>query len=195
MSLFDQKKHMMVLFCSPNSHGSTRMLLDSFMGEFKDRGDWQVSETNVYELNAHPCTGCRACAKKEKCTYDDLDKFDKELRKCDLLVVASPVYNDSFPSPMKAVLDRSQRYFEARFSLGIRQPVKKHRDAVLLLTMGQEEDFPVEVTAHQLQRAFSVMNTTLRGCAVWDGTDLGRKNLGPAQQKARALALEILEDM
>ena len=107
-------------------------------------------------------------------------------------MVASPVYNDSFPSPMKAILDRCQRYFEARFSLNIRQPIKKHRDAVLLLTMGREEDFPLEVTVHQLRRAFSVMNTTLRGCAVWDGTDLGRRNLGPAQQKARALALEIL---
>lgn len=156
--------------------------------------DWRTAEVNAYELNAHPCTGCRACAKKEKCTYDDLDKFDKELRKCDLLVVASPVYNDSFPSPMKAILDRTQRYFEARFSLGLRQPIKKHRDAVLLLTMGREEDFPLEVTAHQLQRAFSVMNTTLTGCAVWDGTDLGRRNLGPAQQKARALALEILKE-
>lgn len=192
MGLFDQKKHMMVLFCSPDPHGNTRMLLDSFMGEFKDRPEWQVSETDVYSLNAHPCTGCRACAKKEKCTFDDLDKFDRELRKSDLLVVASPVYNDSFPAPMKAVLDRSQRYFEARFSLGVRQPIKKHREAVLLLTMGQEEDFPVEVTVHQLQRAFSVMNTSLMGCAVWDGTDLGRKNLGPAQQKAQALALEIL---
>ena len=60
--------------------------------------------------------------------------------------------------------------------------------------MGREEDFPLEVTAHQLQRAFSVMNTTLTGCAVWDGTDLGRRNLGPAQQKARALALEILKE-
>ena len=117
MNLFDQKKHMLVLFCSPNPHGSTRRLLDSFMEEFKDRVDWRTAEVNAYELNAHPCTGCRACAKKEKCTYDDLDKFDKELRKCDLLVVASPVYNDSFTSPMKAILDRTQRYFEARFSL------------------------------------------------------------------------------
>lgn len=192
MSLFEQKKQMLVLFCSPNPHGSTRMLLDSFLGEFKERQDWQVSETGVYGLDPHPCTGCRACAKKEKCTYDDLDRFDRELRKSDLLVVASPVYNDSFPAPMKALLDRCQRYFEARFSLGIQKPIKKRRDAVLLLTMGQEEDFPLEVTAHQLQRAFSVMNTDLRGCAVWEGTDLGRRNLGPAQQKARAMALEIL---
>ena len=195
MGLLEHKKRLLVLFGSPNSHGSTRMLLDGFLREFKERKEWQIDEMDTYALNPHPCTGCRACAKKEKCRWDDLDGFDKELRRCDLLVVAAPVYNDSFPAPMKALLDRTQRYFEARFSLNIRPPVKKHRDAVLLLAMGREEDFPVEVTAHQLQRAFSVMNTTLRGCAVWDGTDRGRQNLGPALQKARALALEILGEM
>lgn len=195
MSLLEHKKRLLVLFCSPNSHGSTRMLLDSFLGEFKDKRDWVVTETDVYTLNAHPCTGCKACAKKDACAFADLDGLDKELRRSDLLVVASPVYNDSFPAPMKAVLDRTQRYFEARFSRGERCPVKKHRDAVLLLAMGREEEFPVEVMVHQLQRAFSVMNTTLRGCAVWDGTDRGRQNLGPALQKARGLALEILAGM
>ena len=195
MGLLEHKKRLLVLFCSPNSHGSTRMLLDGFVGEFKNQKDWLVTETDVYSLNALPCTGCKACAKKDACAFGDLDSLDKELRRSDLLAVASPVYNDSFPAPMKAVLDRWQRYFEARFSRGDRCPIKKHRDAVLLLTMGREEEFPVEVTAHQLQRAFSVMNTTLRGCAVWDGTDRGRQNLGPALQKARGLALEILAGM
>lgn len=192
MSLFQQKKRLLILFCSPHSHGCTRRLLDGFMEPFKDRTDWQPVEIDTYALAAHPCTGCRACAKKEGCAFNDLDKLDKELRRSDLLVVASPVYNASFPAPMKAVLDRTQRYFEARFSLGISKPVKKHRDAFLLLTMGQEDEFPVEVMAHQLERAFSVMNTTLRGCAVWNGTDLGRKNLGEAQQKARQMALDVL---
>lgn len=192
MSLFQQKKRLLILFCSPHSHGCTRRLLDGFMEPFKERTDWQPVEIDTYTLAAHPCTGCRACAKKEGCAFNDLDKLDKELRRSDLLVVASPVYNASFPAPMKAVLDRTQRYFEARFSLGISKPVKKHRDAFLLLTMGQEDEFPVEVMAHQLERAFSVMNTTLRGCAVWSGTDLGRKNLGEAQQKARQMALDVL---
>lgn len=192
MGLLEHKKRLLVLFCSPHSHGSTRMLLDGFLGEFKERRDWQLEEMDVYGMAPQPCTGCRACAQRERCAFDDLDGFDKALRRCDLLVVASPVYNDSFPAPMKALLDRCQRYFEARFSLNNKTPIKKHRDAVLLLTMGREEDFPLEVTAHQLQRAFSVMNTTLRGCAVWGDTDLGRRNLGPALQKAKALALEIL---
>lgn len=194
MSIFEHKKQALVLFGSPNSHGSTRMLLESFLENFKDDKDWEIQEIGLYALNPHPCVGCRDCAKKEACRFPDLDVFDKALRKADLLVVAAPVYNASFPAPMKALLDRTQRYFEARFSLGKRPPVKKHRDAVLLLTMGREEDFPVEVCAYQLERAFSVMNTTLRGCAVWGGTDRGRENLEAARQKARALALEILRE-
>ena len=130
MPLLDHKKHLLVLFCSPNSHGSTKMLLDSFLGPFQDQKDWKVEQIDTFSLNPHPCVGCRACAKKEACQFKDLDPFDKSLRRCDLLVVASPVYNDSFPAPMKALLDRTQRYFEARFSLNIKHPVKKHRDAV-----------------------------------------------------------------
>ena len=195
MSLLDHKKHLLVLFASPNSHSCTRMLLEAFFREFKEPNDWQIKEIDTYTLAPKPCIGCRACAKKEGCAFPDLDGFDKDFRRADLVVVASPVYNASFPAPFKALLDRTQRYFEARFSLGQKRPIKKHRDAVLLLTMGREEDFPVEVTAHQLERSFSVMNTTLRGCAVWGGTDLGRQNLGAAQQKARAIALEILGKM
>ena len=194
MGLLDHKKHLLVLFASPNSHGSTRMLLDAFLREFKEQNDWQLSEVDTYALAPKPCIGCRACAKKEGCAFSDLDGFDKEFRRSDLVVVASPVYNASFPAPFKALLDRTQRYFEARFSLGQKRPVKKHRDAVLLLSMGREEEFPVEVAAYQLERAFSVMNTTLRGCAVWGGTDRGRENLEAARQKARALALEILRE-
>ena len=194
MSLFS-KKRALVLFGSPRSHGMTRKLLDSFLSGFYQNKDWSVEEVPLYELSPHPCTGCRACAKKEGCSFGDLDGLDKSLRACDLLVVASPVYNYSFPAPVKAWLDRTQRYFEARFSLGKRPPIKKHREAVLLLTMGSQESFGVEVCSHQLERAFSVMNTTLSGCAVWEGTDLGEERWRETQKNAGAIALEILEKM
>lgn len=189
---FGGKKKALVLFASPNAFGCTRKLLDSFLECFRENKSWEFTEFNVYNEAIRPCTGCRACAKKEGCIYDDFDAIDRELRQSDLLVVASPVYNDSFPAPMKAVLDRTQRYFEARFSLGLKPPIKKHRDAVLLLTMGSQDEFAIDVTTHQLNRAFSVMNTDLVGCAVWDATDLGQENKGMAQQKARGIALEII---
>lgn len=195
MHILDHKKRLLVLFASPNPHGSTRLLLDSFLECFKSQAEWEIDEMDVYSLNPRPCMGCGYCAKKDACQFPDLEGFDKALRRSDLLAVASPVYNASFPAPMKALLDRCQRYFEARFSLGQKHPIRKHRKAVLLLAMGREEEFPVEVTAYQLERTFSVMNTELCGCAVWGGTDLGRQNLGAAQQKARGLGLEILSGM
>ena len=195
MSLFEHKKRLLVLFSSPHSHGHTRMLLDSFLGEFRQHKEWDIQELDLYALQPKPCTACGACAQKEGCQFGDLDGFDKQYRHSDLLVVAAPVYNASFPAPMKALLDRTQRYFEARFSLNRQPPIKKHRQAVLLLTMGSAEDFAVEVTTYQLRRAFSVMNTELTGCVVWPSTDRGRQEQGPSQQKARSLALEILSHM
>ena len=73
--------------------------------------------------------------------------------------------------------------------------MKKHRQAVLLLTMGSQDDYAVEVCTHQLERAFSVMNTGLSACVLWEGTDRGDGGRGEAQARARAIALEILEKM
>lgn len=194
MSLF-QKKKVLVLFGSPQGHGHTRGLLDAFLEAFSENRQWQVQELNLYEESFHPCVGCGACAKQEGCVFSDMDGFDRAFRQCDLLVVASPVYNFSFPAPVKAWLDRTQRYFEARFSLGLNPPVKKHRQAVLLLAMGSQDDYAVEVCTHQLERAFSVMNTSLSACVLWEGTDRGDRGRGEAQARARAIALEILEKM
>ena len=175
MSLFHKKKAL-VLFGSSHSHGHTARLLDSFLECFRHHGGWEVEVADLYRLNPHPCTGCKACAKEERCAYPDLDALDKSLRACDLLVVASPVYNFSFPAPVKAWLDRTQRYFEARFALGKKPPIPKG-------------------CTHQLERAFSVMNTTLSAWAVWDATDRGDERKAGAQAAARAIALEILGKM
>lgn len=195
MSLFSQKKKMLVLFGSPQGHGHTHRLLEAFLHPFRADKSWELEVVDLYELAPHPCTGCRACAKEETCAFPDLEELDKSLRRCDLLVVASPVYQYSFPAPVKAWLDRTQRYFEARFSLGKQPPIKKHRQAVLLLTMGSQDSFGVEVCSHQLERAFSVMNTTLERCAVWEGTDLGEERWREAQENVGAIALEILQKM
>ena len=190
-----QKKKALVLFGSPHSRGCTAQLLEAFLEEFRRSAQWEMEQVDLYRLQPHPCTGCKVCAQEERCAFPDLDALDRSLRACDLLVVASPVYNFSFPAPVKAWLDRTQRYFEARFSLGKRPPIKKHREAVLLLTMGSQESFGVEVCSHQLERAFSVMNTTLSGCAVWEGTDLGEERWRETQENAGAIALEILQKM
>jgi multimeric flavodoxin WrbA len=191
LGLGKKKKKLLVLFASPHSHGYTSRLTQWFLHCFQQDNSWELELWDVFEKNPHPCTGCRVCAQQEGCSFSDLDDLDAALRESDLLVVASPVYNFSFPAPMKAVLDRTQRYFEARFSLGKQPPIKKHREAVLLLTMGSKEEFGVEVMTHQLRRAFTVMNTELTGCVVWSETDRGDLHRRQVQEQAEALALEM----
>ena len=196
MGLFKIKKNkeVMVVFGSPNQQGHTGTILSEFLRDFEAAEDWHLTQFSAYDLNAHPCTGCKACAKKGQCVFKDLEDFDKKLRQCDLLVWASPIYNSSFPAPMKAILDRTQRYFESRFSLNIKLPIKKHRKAVLLLSMGSDDAFGIDVAHYQLKRAFSVMNTELVGCAVWRATDLGVKNRAEALVEAHKLARVILDE-
>ncbi len=54
MPLIEHKKRLLILFCSPNPHGCTRMLLDSFLEVFRERKDWLVEEIDTYQLNPGP---------------------------------------------------------------------------------------------------------------------------------------------
>ena len=113
----------------------------------------------------------------------------------DLLVIATPVYNLSFPAQLKAVIDRFQRYFEARFARGIRPAIATHRDAVLLLTMGRYDPFAVEVCEKTLRQSFSVMNTTLKKTVVLPDTDRADCENSAIFAKAQEIAIEIAREL
>jgi len=189
-----KKKQLLALFASPHEKGHTAALLTSFLAPFRRREDWEIHVVDIYALRAKPCTDCGYCRKAEGCAFRDLDGLDGLLQQSDALVIASPVYNFSFPAPMKAVLDRTQRYFSARFSLGLRPPIEKHREAALLLSMGSREPEGMNIPRFQLERAFTVMNTALRGTVCWQETDR-EGNMGNAEKEAaNALALEIIRE-
>ena len=98
-------KHALVLFSSPHKDGHTKKLLEAFLDGLK-RKDWQVKSLDICKVNIHPCIACGYCQKADGCAFRDLDEFDRDLRACDLLVIATPVYNLSFPAQLKAVIDR-----------------------------------------------------------------------------------------
>ncbi|MGN0478300.1 MAG: flavodoxin family protein [Hominenteromicrobium sp.] len=185
-----QMKKALVLFASPHPNGAVRRLLDAFLSGLQDER-WTVEERDVCRVPAAPCRACGYCRKTDGCALHDLDDFDASLRACDLLIVASPVYNLTFPAQLKSVIDRFQRYFEARFARGVRPAIEKPRQAVLLLTMGRHDAFAVEVCERMLRQSFSVMNTALRGTVCLTDTDAGTENESPVFEKARRIAIEI----
>lgn len=186
-----EKKKALVIYGSPNDDGHTRGLLNSFTGALEN---YIFEEVNAFSLNARPCIDCGYCKNTEGCVYNDLDELDRLLRESDLLIVATPIYNFSFPAPLKAVLDRTQRYFSARFSLGIKPSIEKHRKAILLMTMGSNDFHGRDFTLYQLERAFTVLNTELYGHVLWSETDREENNKSNAIDKAHDMALEIMNN-
>lgn len=109
------RKLILVLFGSPRKNGYTAKLLNEFLSPFGE--NVQIRVVHAYDSGIRPCTACDVCCRSERCSQSDFDELDSLIRCADVLVVATPVYVLSFPAPLKAVVDRMQRYFSARFSL------------------------------------------------------------------------------
>jgi len=80
-----------------------------------------VELLNISKLDIKPCNGDVSCWTKTpgKCgKKDDLAPILERLKKSDVLVLATPLYVDSFTGPMKTMLDRFipmlQPFFELR---------------------------------------------------------------------------------
>jgi Multimeric flavodoxin WrbA len=98
-----------ILMGSPRKEGNTAALLGPFTQELEARG-CRCETVWLYGRDLRPCVACRACQRDWTafgCPQPDgmQEIFDRVLR-CDLLVLATPIYSWYCTPPMKAVLDR-----------------------------------------------------------------------------------------
>jgi len=145
---------------SPHADGPTAAML----GAFRENLGLPVKQFACFAENPIPCDDCRACHRDGRCDKRDLDGFYADFEEADLLVFASPVYNRSYPAPMKAALDRLQRYWAMRFKLGIRPPIQKPKSAVMFTASGSGRDKDGEQLETQLRPQLTVLNTHLVVC-------------------------------
>ena len=138
---------------------------------------------NCFETPVLPCDDCGYCRHRAGCSKRDLDGFYAELEEADRLLFATPVYHRSFPAPMKAVLDRLQRYWSARFVLGLRPPIAKPKRGILLTVSGSPSDEGGRLIEQQLAPHLTVLNTTLAGTVHYVDADAG----APLDDAAKAL--------
>lgn len=164
-----EKKSILVFYGSPHKHGYTHVVLDYFMTKLAQ--NYVINVVDCYKKNVSPCIDCGYCKAGNGCIYKDMDDIHTYLKQADILVFASPVYNFSLPSPLKAVIDRMQRYFNERFFLKKIPPIDKHKKAVILLTCGEDEVTGKEIIEKQLKKVFTIINTSLTASILWKGTD------------------------
>lgn len=91
---------------SPNAKGNTFLALDEMRRVFDAEGV-ETELVHVGNKVVRGCMGCRACAAKGKCAFDDIVNETAPLfEECSGLVVATPVYFASANATLIAYLDR-----------------------------------------------------------------------------------------
>lgn len=89
--------------------GATQKVIDWFVEGAKAKGA-EVDERVVAELGIKPCRGCFNCwhVTPGECIIEDgMEELLERFNRADMLIWAAPVFNDSFPAEIKAVLDRT----------------------------------------------------------------------------------------
>lgn len=163
------KKEALIFYASPKKNGFTASVLNKVVENLSSK--YNFSTIDAYKSNIKPCIDCGVCKVKDGCQFDDFDEIDFLLGRCDLIIVASPVYNLSFPSPLKAIFDRMQRYYMARFLKKVQGPMLKPKNGIMILTCGSDDLSGIDISRKQLKMIFTTINTKLVGEIVMKNTD------------------------
>jgi len=119
---------------SPRIKGNTSYLLDSVLAQTASLGA-ETQRIDVCRKNIQPCIGCTNCERKGFCSIED-DDMTRELyalmRRADLILLATPVYFYNATSQLKMVIDRSQTLWSRKYKLGLADPGRSSRKAMML---------------------------------------------------------------
>ncbi len=151
---------------SPHKDGAAARLLSLLLGE----SCLPLTRIDCFARTVAACDDCRGCFHTRGCVKRDIDDIYTALEDADCLIFATPVYNRSFPAPMKALLDRFQCYWAARFIHGKKPPIEKPKTAVLLTVCGSGRDDGL-CLEEQLAPLLTVLNARLAGAVHLTGTD------------------------
>ncbi len=103
-------KVLTILGSPKDKMSNTRALVEDFFEEASAEG--LVVEHQVISLarkKVQPCVGCWSCTREKPCPLsrkDDLEEIKAAMLDCDMLVLASPVYENNVTAQMKALFDR-----------------------------------------------------------------------------------------
>lgn len=131
--MINQKKAL-VIFGSPHKDGFTASICNYLINHMQK---YDADIVNAFESNFRPCIDCKKCTHSKSCKFSDMDQFDLLFRRSELIIIASPLYNFSFPAPLKSIIDRFQRYYNEKYYLNSILPKKS---AILILTCGRENN-------------------------------------------------------
>lgn len=140
-------KEILILTGSPRHGGNSDLLAAAFQKGAEAAGH-SVTQFATASKKFYPCLACDTCwSQGRPCSIkDDFNGLANLLEAADLIVFATPLYWFTFPSNLKAVIDKFYAYESSS------SPVSLHgKDCALLLVGGAEDvsDFDAAVGVYQ----------------------------------------------
>jgi multimeric flavodoxin WrbA len=130
---------------SPRRYGNSETLLDWVLGSMIADPEVVIEKVALDEADIHPCRGCNACEKLNKCVQrDGMDIYHDKIVAADIILLSSPIYCMGIAAQPKALIDRAQVFRSRKYVLGL--PVvpperKGKRLGIFLSTAGQNWDY------------------------------------------------------
>jgi multimeric flavodoxin WrbA len=146
---------------SPRRHGNSETLLDWVLGSMVEDPDVTIEKTALSEADIHPCNGCNACEKLNKCVQrDGMDVLHDKLLEADCIILSSPIFCMGIASQPKALIDRAQVFRSRKYvlKLPVVPPERKgKRFGIFLATAGQNWDHVFDAAVPSVKCFFHVI--------------------------------------
>ena len=100
--------------------------------------------------------------------------FFEDFEDADYIAFFTPVYNNFFPAPIKAILDRFQRYYNARYKRGANPPIKKPKRVGAVIASGSNARQSADYMYNSLKQSFAPLGSEVCSRYYIPNTDMGR---------------------
>lgn len=178
---------------SPRKKGNCDLLLDEFLMGASSKGA-EVKKICLGQLDFKGCTSCGGCDKTGVCVLkDDMTPIYKEIKQADVVALASPIYFAGITSQLKAMIDRFQSEWVARYMLKSGNLSPKRR-GVFISVSGYNKGMFFECAKKSVAAFFKTMNIDFSGELLFTGVNAPGeiKKIKSAEVKAYKLGQKLV---
>jgi len=154
------KMKILGILASPRKKGNSDILLNEALRAARDSGA-DTEKLVIYDMDFKGCISCGGCAKTGVCVLkDDMTPLYSKLNSADAVIIAAPIYFAGAPAQLKAMIDRCQSEWVAKYVLKKRkaQNEKRKANGAFICVSGHKEDTLYKFTRKTIEVFFKTMN-------------------------------------
>ena len=173
---------------SPRRGGNSELLLDKALEGAGSVGH-DTEKIVLNELKFSPCQECAGCAKTGKCVIDDdMQIVYKKLNEAGAIILATPVFFGSLPAQVKAMIDRCQCLWVAKYVLKKDTGLKAKKGYLILVSAANRDSF-FKNAESIVKNFFSVLGVEFKGSLYCPNVDRKARILEHPDYLKRAFEL------